>query len=65
MRSARAAVPLALGRGQLISFIAALRLLSWTFLSICLTNRRVAFACRLLGWHLRGLFSIVAARKKA
>jgi len=65
MRSARAAVPLALGRGQLISFIAALRSPSWTFLGICLTNRRVASAGWPLGWLLRGLFSIVAARQKA
>ena len=65
MRSARAAVPLALSRCQLNSFIAALRSLSWTFLGICLTNRRVASACWLLGWYLRGLFSIVAARQKA
>ena len=65
MRSARATVPLALSRGQLIRFIAALRSPSRTFLGICLTNRRVASACRLLGWYLRGLFSIVAARQKA
>lgn len=65
MRSARAAVPLALSHIQLISFIAALRSPSWTFLGVYLTNRRVASVCWLLGWHLRGLFSIVAARQKA
>ena len=65
MRLAQAVAPLALGRGQLISFIAALQSLPWTFLGICLTNRRVASAGWPLGWHLRGLFSIVAARQKA
>jgi len=46
-------------------FFALARAVLGTFLGFCLTNGRVAPARWPSGWHLRGLFSIVAARKKA